>query len=316
MNLPTALAALLPIVLAATASAQVQVPINTKATYLRVNNDTGALPAPAIPLTALGITAGSWVEITTVGQYSANGSSDNQKNLACVFSSNPTLLGSTAGVTQRVPGAIAAGPNYTTRNTYYGNLSTDIAEDFLVVRQSYANGTKVRVPAGATHIFLTVFSANTTYFTNNADPNSDYFAVFTPTTPAALQGTAEHCELLTGFNGTTSSSPDVKQATPFSTVNVDLAQRWGISTGQLWAIAATAYNTAGSPPVGPLPGLFLGNNYLLVQYGVMTTAPGQWSFFVPPGYAGTTLLVQGFFLTDTARNGFLSSTDAHRIELQ
>ena len=303
----------------ATALAQVQVPVNPRATYLGISNDASALPAPAIPLSALGLTPGSWVNIATVGAYSANGSADTSRNLVCVFSSNATLLTPTTGLVHRVPGAvpIVHGAPILTGVTFNGSQPTDIPQDFVVTRNGWSNGATVQVPTGAVYVFLSVIGNSTsTYFTNNGDPNSDYFAVFTPTTAAALQGTAEHCELRTGVNGTPSAMPDVKQASPFSTVSVEVAQRYGVSTGEIFLIAANVFSTGGAPPVGPLPDFHIGADYLLVQVGVMTTAPGLWSLFTPPGYAGTSLVVQGFFLAPTARNGLLSASNAHRIELQ
>lgn len=315
MNTTAFVAALLPLCAITHAIAQVQVPVNPRATFLHINNDPNALPAPAIPLTALGVAPGQWVEITTVGAYAIS-ANDSYRNLICVFSSSPTLLAPTA--TNRVQGAIAAGPEVVSGNTNNGNQATDIDQDFLVTRHSWTNGTKVKVPAGATHIFLSVLNhnSNLTYFSNNTDPNNDFFAVFTPSAPATLQGTAEHAELRTGINGTSTALPDVKPANAFSTLSVDVAQKWGGSTGEVFLVGATIFPTGGTPPAGPLPDVHMGSNFVVVQVGVMTTAPGLWSFFVPPGNAGTTIVVQGFFLSNYARNGLLMSTDAHRIELQ
>ncbi|MEO6594252.1 MAG: hypothetical protein ABIP94_05825, partial [Planctomycetota bacterium] len=318
MNATSLLSALLSCGLIASVSAQVQIPINPKATYLRTQNDASALPAPAIPLSALGVSAGQWLDISTVGAFSANAGADTSKNLVCVFSSNSTLLTNTAGLQNRVPGAIAAGAAFVTGYTYNSNLSTNLAEDFVVARTGWTNGAIVKVPLGATHIFVSVFNHSTayTYFTNNADPNSDYFVVFTPGSPATLQGTAEHPELRTGVNGASTALPDVKQAGAFATLSVDLAQRWGVSNGDIWLLAANIFATGGAPPVGPLPDFHMGNDFVVVQVGVITSAPGLWSALVPPGNAGTTVVLQGFFLTSTARNGLLASSNAHRIELQ
>lgn len=318
MNTPRLAALLLPICGVANLAAQIQIPINTKATYLHTQSDPGAVPAPAIPIAALGVAPGQWLAITTVGSYSDNGGADSSKNLIAVFSNGPTLLADAPGIVSRVPGAIATGANTVTGTTYYGASPTDIVADFVVTRNSWTNGTLVRVPVGATHLFLSVYSSgqNFTYFSNNSDPNADYFVVFTPGVPTTLHGTAEHPELRTGVNGTPTAAPDVKPANPFSTLSVEVAQRWGVSTGELFLVGVNIFPTGGAPPVGPLPDFHMGANFVLVQIGVMTPAPGMWSFFVPPGSAGTTLIVQGFFLTNSARNGLLSSTDAHRIELQ
>ena len=82
------------------------------------------------------------------------------------------------------------------------------------------------VPAGASHLFLSVHDGTYGFFGNNTDPNSDFHAVFSVVTPPLLHGSEEHCELRTGVNGTPSASPDVKPASPFATLNVEVAQRF------------------------------------------------------------------------------------------
>ncbi|MCB9877323.1 MAG: hypothetical protein H6835_06945 [Planctomycetes bacterium] len=299
--------------------AQVSVPVNPKATYLGIANDAGALPAPGIPLSALGLAPGAWVHIATTGAYRYNGSSDTQRNLIAVFSSTPQLLTPVNGLVNRVPGAIPVvhGAPITTGITASLGQPTNIAEDFVVGRTGWSDSAVVQVPAGAVYVFLSVFGSSTTNsFGGNSDPNNDYFAVFTPVAPATLQGTAEHCELRTGVGATPSTTPDVKPAAPFATVAVECAQRYGMSTGELFLIAANVYSTGNAPPVGPLPDFHVGIDALIVQVGVMTAAPGLWSLFAPPGHPGTTIVVQGFFLAPSAHNGLLSASDAHRIELQ
>ncbi|MCA8953934.1 MAG: hypothetical protein KDE27_30770 [Planctomycetes bacterium] len=301
------------------AAAQIQVPINPRATFLGIANDPSAVPASGIPLSALGLSPGVWVEIATVGAYSANSGPDTTRNLIAVFSTSPQLLTPANGLVQRVPGAvpIVHGAPIATRNTQSQNRPTDIAEDFVVCRASWSNGATIQVPAGAAYVFFSVFNpSGSNHFSNYSDPNADFFAVLTPSSPAVLQGTAEHCELRTGVNGTPTVSPDLKQAAAFTTLSVEVAQRFGESTGELFAIAANAYATNGAPPVGPLPDIHMGQSPVVVQIGTMASAPALWSFFVPPGNAGTTLVVQGFFLAPNAQNGIVSASNAHRIELQ
>lgn len=302
----------------AAAAAQVQVPVNPRATYLGISNDSGALPAPAIPLSALGLAPGAWVHVETVGAFGMNGGPDTSRNLIGVFSSNATLLTPTPGLVVRVPGAVPVvhGAPFATANTYNQNRPTDIPEDFVVARTGWSNGALVRVPAGATHVFLSVFATSSNYFTNHTDPNNDYAAVFTPMAPSPFQGTAEHCELRTAVNATPSATPEVKPAAAFTNLSVEVAQRFGVSTGNLFVLGATVYPTTGAPPAELLPGFLLGNAHAVVQLGVMTSSPGLWSLFVPPGYGGSTLLLQGFFAGGPTRNGLFSSSNAHRIELQ
>ncbi len=307
---------LVPSTFGATISAQVQIPVNPRATYLRIENDPLAVPAPGIPVSALGTAPGQWLNISVTGSYSDGGGADTQENLVCLFSSSVTLLPNAPGLVNRVPGALAAGPSAITANTYYGNLPTDVPQDFVAVREGWANGTLVRVPAGATHVFVGVNDPSYTFLGNNADPNNDYFVVFTPATPPVLHGTREHCELRTGVNGAATASPEVKQANAFATVSAEIHQRFGVSDNDIYLLAANVYATAGAPPVGPLPDIHMGLTFVIAQVGVVAPTPGLWSFFVPPGYPGTTLILQSFFLENSARNGLLDCADAHRIELQ
>lgn len=290
--------------------AQVSIPVNVMATYLRTNGDASVLPAPGIPLSAVGTGAGQWVRIETTGAYNGGGTGDVQQALFCLFSSSGTLLPD--GTTNRVPGALAAGPQAVSPRTYQGNIATDIPQDFIVASNGYENGVLVHVPAGATHVFCSIPD---NYFTNNADPNNDFAVVFTPATPPSMTGTNEHAGLRTGVNGTPTASPDVKTAAAFSTVGIEVRTRFGVSTGMPYLLMADLYQTSGSPPVAPFPGLFVGANAVLIQIGAVTTTPAQASIFIPPGHAGLTLILQAGYLGD-ARNGLFQSSDPHRIQLQ
>lgn len=293
-------------------SAQVTIPVNVKATYLRTGNDPTAVPAPGIPLSAVGTGAGQLLSIRTVGAYQINGlGGDTQNTLVCVFSSGATLLPD--GQQIRVPGAIAAGPSVATQNAYYGNLVTDIPQDFVASRTSWQNGVQVRVPTGATHIFVATTSS---FYGNHSDPNSNFAVVFEAGVSATLPGTRENCNLLTGVGVTPTTEPDIKTAAAFSTINAEIRQIYGSSTGSAYMLFGTVFGTNGPAPLGPLPDLHLGNGGLLLQIGSVTTGPAQWSLFTPPGFAGTTLLLQAGYLDPTARNGLFMASNAHQIQLQ
>jgi hypothetical protein len=176
----------------------------------------------------------------------------------------------------------------------------------------YENGTLVRGPAGVSHVF---FSPYDDHFGANPDPNNDYAVVLTPATPPLLQGTNEHVALLTGVNGTPTTQPDIKTAAAFSTLNAEIRQRFGVSTGQTYVLVADVFATAGDPPVGPFPDLHMGAGAQLMQIGAVTSGPAQWSLFVPPGVSGFTLILQAGYLGNS-RNGLFQSSDAHRIQLQ
>lgn len=310
---PTSAAAFLFFLPALTvfASAQVQIPVNVRATYLRTGGDASAVPAPGIPLAAIGSGAGQWLNISTVGTYNPGNGSDTYRSLLCVFSSNGTLLPD--GQVARVSGALAAGPAVTTANTYFTNAPTDIPQDFLAAVNQWDNGITVRVPAGASHVFVSVIDS---YFSDNADPNNDYRVVFTPTSPATLQGTPEHPTLLSGVNGTPTATPDVKQASAFATINIDVGQHYGTCNGQTFLLMADVFTTGNPVPNGPFPQTFLGASAVLVQVGTVASAPAHWSVFVPPNVSGSTLLVQAAFLGGAPRNGIFQSSNAHQIQLQ
>ncbi|MBL9077451.1 MAG: hypothetical protein JNL08_08110 [Planctomycetes bacterium] len=301
---------LLPLCAAAPALAQIQIPINPKATFLRTNIDAQAVPAAAVPLAALSVAPGQWLSISTTGGFSNNGSADNQRNLACVFSSSNVL--SPDGVQNRVPGAIAAGTAYTSALTLNGNLPTDIPQDFAVTNTK-SNGTLVKVPPGATHIFYAI--ADNSY-SGNTDPNNDYFVVFAAGIPGSMQGTAEDCELLTGVSALPTLTPDVKTAVPFTTIYAEIRQRYDLTTNQVYLLAWDAFPTAGAPPLELLPGIHMGPNFAVAQFGLITTTPAQWSVFTAPGFAGDTIVLQAAFLTAQARNGWVETSNAHQIQLQ
>lgn len=293
-------------------SAQVTIPVNVKATYMRTGNDPTAVPAPGIPLSAVGSGAGQLLSIRTVGRYQINGlGGDTQNTLVCVFSSSATLLPD--GQQARVPAAIAAGPSYPTVNAYYGNLATDIPQDFVISRTSWDNGVQVRVPTGATHVFVATTSS---FYGNHSDPNNDFAVVFETGVSATLPGTRENCKLLTGVGVTPTAEPDVKTAAAFSTINAEIRQVYGLSTGSVYMLFGSVFATSGPAPIGPLPGLHLGNGAQLLQIGSATTGPAQWSLFTPPGYSGSTLVLQAGYLDPNARNGIFMASNAHQLQLQ
>lgn len=308
MNPITMFAALLPC-LAAPALAQIQIPINVKSTFYRTSNDAGAVPAAGVPLSALGVAPGQWLHIATAGGFFNGSGSDTTRNLACVFSSNGVLLPD--GVVDRVQGAIGAGTSFTSSNTYYSNLTTNIPQDF-VVANSVSNGTLVKVPPGATFIF---FGIPDNYYSGNTDPNNDFMVVFAPGVPATMQGTAEDVELRTGISTLPTVSPDVKPAGAFTTIYAEIHQRFVVSNGLYYVLAFDVYPTGGAPPFEAVPGIHVGANFAAVQVGVVAASPAQWSVFVPPGYGGATVVLQAAFLSPDARNGLCAASDAHQIPL-
>ncbi len=143
--------------------------LNPKATYFRTNSDNGALQAVPIELGPLGIAPGDILRLTRLGDYRPRpGVADASRTQVGVFSSSTTLLA--ANVEHRVPGAIAAGEPFVTANTFFGGLSTDIPEDFLI-GSGTQDSVMLIVPNGAAYLFV---SPNDSLFFDNDDPDGDW----------------------------------------------------------------------------------------------------------------------------------------------
>jgi hypothetical protein len=140
--------------------------IDPKATYLRTSNDSATDPVP-INLADYGILAGNLVRLTSLGYFN-NGVGNLSFGMMGVFSSNSVLLAQSQ--THRVPGAIPAGRPYTTANTYYGSLTTDIPQDFTILRTDIS----VYVPAGAAYLFV---SAHDSFYQDNTHLATNQFRV-------------------------------------------------------------------------------------------------------------------------------------------
>ena len=146
-------------------------------TFLFTHNDPwsggSVQPSIAISLDSKGISAGDVIQLDQLGDYydghagygaGVNTSSlDSFTEMIGVFSSGSTLLA--PDVLHRVAGATNAGLSVTSWNTLFGNMSTDIPEDFRVAN------TVVQVPFGASHLFI---AAHDIYYSDNSDPDGDY----------------------------------------------------------------------------------------------------------------------------------------------
>jgi len=146
-------------------------------TFLFTNNDPwsggSVQPSIAIELISIGISAGDMIQLDQLGDYydghagygaGVNTSSlDSFTEMIGVFSSGNTLLA--PDVLHRVPGATDSGLSVTSWNTLFGNMSTDIPEDFRVAN------TVVQVPFGASYLFI---AAHDIYYSDNSDPDGDY----------------------------------------------------------------------------------------------------------------------------------------------
>jgi len=152
--------------------------------FLFTNNDpwsgNGSVPG-SIPISLgnLGISGGQFVELQQLGSYYDGtyryGPGIDAANLALstemigIFSSTDVLLA--PNLLNRVPGAIDAGLPVVTWNTLFGNMSTDIPQDFRIAN------TIVQVPLGANYLFV---AAEDIYYSDNSNPNGNYGVRITP----------------------------------------------------------------------------------------------------------------------------------------
>jgi hypothetical protein len=156
--------------------------LDPRATYLRVNSEA-SFDASAIDLSNLSfaVHAGDLLKLQELGDWQAGEPvhfTDTAKDTIAVFSSSSTLLNSF--ILNRVPGAIAAGIPFITVPTFFGDLQTDIPQDFLVARTvNPITSVVVRVPAGAKFLFV---AAHDSHYSTNQDPDSDYKVSITPFT--------------------------------------------------------------------------------------------------------------------------------------
>ncbi len=165
---PLAAAALALTSFAAPLSAQTTtVPIDPRVAFLHVNSDN-ALNAPAISLASLGAAPGKCLRLSRLGNFDNGPGGDTFTSMIGVFSSSSVLL---AGSNlHRVPGAIDAGIDVLTSNTYFGNQVTDIDEDFSISTTG-VDDIVIKVPAGAAFLFV---CPSDQLFQDNSDPNGNY----------------------------------------------------------------------------------------------------------------------------------------------
>lgn len=287
-------------------------PMDPRASYLRTNNDNPAPPL-LLDLGAMGLGAGQWLRIGTVGAYrSVNGGPDTYRSLVGVFATSSQLLPD--GVQQRVVGAIPGGPAVQSGPTFFGQLPIDITEDFDCSRFGYGSDIEVRVPVGATHLFL---GTHESLYSDNVDPNGDFAAVVSVIPTPSLPGTGEHLVLRSTTIGIPLTVPDTHATPAGATMTTRLDYPLGLIDGSLYVFLAEVVTT-GAPVPSPLPGLWTPSLFV-VQAGLLPSTAGftdTWSLVAPAGYAGLTVLVQAGALTPSARNGLFETTAAHRFVLQ
>ena len=98
-------------------------------------------------LTMLNILPGDILQLEQLGDFDCGTPCvDDRTAMIGLFSGSTTLL--SGDQLHRVPAAVKAGQDFTTRLTNFGSLPTDIAEDFRII------DTIVVTPLGSTHLFI------------------------------------------------------------------------------------------------------------------------------------------------------------------
>ena len=165
--------------------------LDSRASFLRLGSgasqccgsgtDAPVIVPTTFDLTALGIAPGDTILLEELGDFrysSFDDSTDTTTATIAVFSSSRTIItgpGNSLGpdaydTLNRIPGAIAAGTPVFTGNTLFGNLPTDIPEDFQVDVGPSLSFT-VTVPTGAAFLFVTTWDS---HYSDNVDPDDDY----------------------------------------------------------------------------------------------------------------------------------------------
>jgi hypothetical protein len=292
--------------------------IETRATYLRTNSDSGALPATAYPLSAFGLTAGGWCRIEQVGDWRpSNSHPDASRAMLGIFSTSSTLLSSSTLV--RVPGGVGAGAAAVSSNTYFGGLTTDVAADFRIAFSPpgpYA--ARLRIPPTAQFVF---FSPADQLFYDNSDPDGDCALLITPEPAPFWPGTGEDLEVATGVSAAATTGPgqELKFAVPNDALTISASSPFGTLAGEaaLFGAQLVFANAPLSPYyviaelwLDPLSPLYLP---VLPNFGPLPAAATSLTLPVPAGLSGLGVVVQAVVVTPLARNGAYAAASAHVV---
>jgi hypothetical protein len=150
------------------ANGSVEIEVSVRGAYLYVDpRDSSGVESPGVAnLQSNGISVGDTILITfeaTVDRYGGS-DYDTLDYLIGVFSSSNQLL--SVSEAERVPGAINAGDDFTTSETWFSKESTDIPEDFEITPST---GFVIQVPQNAKYLFVSMLDS---WYPDNTSPSS------------------------------------------------------------------------------------------------------------------------------------------------
>jgi hypothetical protein len=301
--------------LSSTVVAQQVFPVAPTNTFHRVNQDPGATNAFSLPIGAFGVTPGQWLKLRCVGEWNNGVSGEVLRDMVGCFAATGVLLD---GAQQnRLPQPIATGPQYVpTTGTAVGNLPLDISQDFWISRTGYASEVNVRVPAGSVHLFVCVPDS---FYSDNTDFDANLGLEVTVISPSAYPGTLEDCELGTAIGATTPLDPvDTKSAVAGNVVRAALRSPFD-TEGNTFCLIVADVVTTGQVPVGAIPDTWVGPASMVALPVSILPSNGQsptLSFTVQGVWAGLSVFLQGGTISNNARNGLCTITNAHVIHFR
>ena len=148
----------------------VEIDVSVRGTYLHADPGQGSKadipvdPPGVVDLQSNGLSQGDTVLISFEGSVDEVGETnyDTINSLIGVFSSTNQLL--PISDTDRVQGAIDAGNDFTTAQTWFTHENTDIPEDFQITPST---GFSTKVPQNAKYLFI---SLHDSWYPDNTSP--------------------------------------------------------------------------------------------------------------------------------------------------
>ena len=155
------------------ASGSVEVDVSVRGTYLYPDpQNTVAIDSPGIAdLQNNGLSAGDRILISFEGSADVYGESNYVPLTALwgVFSSTNELL--PVSEADRVPGAIDAGADADTGETWFSHENTDIPEDFEIAP---ATGFSIEIPQNAKYLFISIRDS---WYADNTSPGPIHVSI-------------------------------------------------------------------------------------------------------------------------------------------